>query len=164
MTAMGRNGHWQPCKGTVADLMKRRTPLARWWVVKHAFVLCASLLCACARLSSAPVPLLPGEWGGSHVGLSLTSTGGTLEYDCAAGTMAVPVTVHPDGTFTAEGTHTPGWGGPEIQGQVMPTYRVRYSGKIRGDVMSLQGRVENGVLLGPFELRRGAEAIIFRCV
>jgi hypothetical protein len=98
------------------------------------------------------------------VGLSLTPSGGALEYDCAAGTIVAPVTVRPDGTFTADGTHTPGRGGPEIQGQVMPTYRVRYSGRIRGEIMSLQGSVENGVSLGPFTLRRGAEPIIFRCL
>lgn len=96
--------------------------------------------------------------------MRLTSTGGTIEYDCAAGTMTVPVTVRPDGSFSAEGTHTPGWGGPEIEGQVMPTYRVRFNGSVRGDTMVLQGRVENGVLLGPFTLRRGAEPIIFRCL
>ena len=78
--------------------------------------------------------------------------------------VAKPLIAEPDGTFTADGTHTPGWGGPEIQGQVMPTFRVRYSGRSRGEIMSLQGRVENGVLLGPFTLRRGAEPIIFRCL
>ena len=96
--------------------------------------------------------------------MSLTSSGGTTEYDCAAGTISEPVSVHSDGTFTAEGTHTPGRGGPEIEGQVMPTYRVRYNGSVRGDTMVLQGRVENGVLLGPFTLRRGAQPIIFRCL
>lgn len=132
--------------------------------MKHVFVLCFGYLCACAAVPPAPVPLLSGDWGGGHVGLSLTIGGGSLEYDCAAGTMAAPVAVNADGTFTAEGTHTPGWGGPEIVGQMMPTYRVRYSGSIRGDIMRLQGRVENGVLLGPFTLRRGAEPIIFRCL
>jgi hypothetical protein len=30
--------------------------------------------------------------------------------------------------------------------------------------MTLQGELENGVVLGPFTLVRGAEAIIFRCL
>lgn len=105
-----------------------------------------------------------GEWGGTHVGLSLAPASGRLEYDCAAGTIEAPAPVQPDGTFAAEGTHTPGWGGPEIEGQARPTYRVQYSGRLRGDVMSLRGRLENGVELGPFTLRRGAEPIIFRCL
>ena len=132
--------------------------------MKRSLALCLGLLCACAALPSVPAPLFPSQWGGHHVGLSLTPTGGALEYDCAAGTIRSPVMLQPDGTFIAEGTHTPGWGGPEIEGQVRPTYPVRYTGKIRGDVMSLEGRVENGVLLGPFTLRRGAEPIIFRCL
>lgn len=104
-----------------------------------------------------------GTWGGTHVGLTLTASGGTLEYDCAAGTIAA-VVPGPRGRFEAEGTHTPGHGGPVREGEVMPTYRVRFSGSVVRDQMRLQGAVENGVVLGPFELRRGAEPQIFRCL
>lgn len=131
--------------------------------MKRGLLLCPLLLGACAAVPPADVPLT-GDWGGRHVGLSLTSAGGTLEYDCAAGTIAGPVVPNRDGTFAAEGTHTPGWGGPAIQGQVLPTYHARYSGRVRNGVMSLQGRLENGVSLGPFTLRRGSEPIIFRCL
>lgn len=131
--------------------------------MNRGLLFCLPLLAACAAVPAAGLPV-SGEWGGTHVGLSLTPAGGTLEYDCAAGTMIGPLMINRDGTFIAEGTHTPGWGGPEIDGQVLPSYSVRYSGSIRGDSMSLQGRVENGVLLGPFTLRRGAEPIIFRCL
>lgn len=119
------------------------------------------LLGACVAVPSPGA--LQGDWGGRHVGLTLTADGGTLEYDCAAGTMTPPV-VLADGTFTAEGRHTPGWGGPEIEGQILPTFAVRYTGRVRGDTMTLRGDVENGVTLGPFTLRRGAEPIIFRCL
>ncbi len=129
-----------------------------------------ALLAACAALPSASPPVT-GEWGGTHVGLSLRPNGGSLAYDCAAGTIIGPLMLHPNGTFIAEGSHTPGWGGPEIagqalpyQGRAIPTYHVHYSGKVRGNKMSLQGRLENGVLLGPFTLRRGAEPILFLCM
>ncbi len=46
----------------------------------------------------------------------------------------------------------------------MPTYRTRFAGTVSGDRMMLTGRVENGVLLGPFTLRHGAEPGIFRCL
>lgn len=131
--------------------------------MSRGLFLVPALLAACATVPSASHPVV-GEWGGTHVGLSLTPNGGTLEYDCATGTIIGPLTLHPDGTFDAEGIHTPGWGGPEIEGQVLPTYRARYSGSVRGGVMSLQGRLENGVSLGPFTLRRGSEPIIFRCL
>jgi hypothetical protein len=68
------------------------------------------------------------------------------------------------GQFTAAGTHTPEHGGPVREGEVLPTVQARYSGVLRGDRMTLQGRVANGVLLGPFELRRGAQPMILRCL
>lgn len=131
-------------------------------MIRSWFLVPVSLAaCATPMLSSHPIT---GEWGGTHVGLSLTPNGGTLEYDCASGTLAGPLVPRRDGTFDAQGIHTPGWGGPEIEGQVLPSYRVSYSGSVRGDVMNLRGRLENGVSLGPFVLRRGREPIIFRCL
>lgn len=120
-------------------------------------------IAGCTSVAVSPGSLM-GEWGGAHVGLTLGPEGGNLEYDCAAGSMSGPLLPAGDGRFTVEGTHTPAIGGPEIVGQVRPNYRVRYSGTVRGDRMTLQGRVENGVLLGPFTLRRGAEPTILRCL
>lgn len=113
-------------------------------------------------MPAAGVPVT-GSWGGTHVGLTLDASGGKLEYDCAAGTVG-PIIPGRDGRFVAEGTHTPGSGGPEIVGRVPPTYEASYSGTVRGERMTLQGRLANGVELGPYELRRGAEPIVFRCL
>jgi len=123
------------------------------------------LMLALTACASAPPPrtAVVGQWGGTHVGLTLASSGGQIEYDCAAGTIG-PVVPGANGEFAAVGTHTPAAGGPEIEGQPRPTYATRYSGAVRGDRMTLSGRVENGVLLGPFVLRRGAEPTIFRCL
>lgn len=123
----------------------------------------AAVLSSCASLPPAGVPLA-GEWGGTHVGLKLTESGGVLDYDCAAGTIDGPLLPRRDGSFEVEGKHTPGWGGPERSGEVLPTYRARYWGSVRGSRMTLQARVENGVALGPFTLVRDAEPIIFRCL
>jgi hypothetical protein len=125
--------------------------------------LALAALAACASVPLAGGPVT-GEGGGTHVGLRLSEAGGMLEYDCAAGTVAGPLVPRADGNFEALGTHTPAAGGPEIAGQVRPSYSVRYSGTVRGDRMTLEGRVANGVLLGPFTLRRGAEPVIFRCL
>jgi hypothetical protein len=124
-----------------------------------------ALALALAGCASAPSPGTPvtGQWGGTHVGLTLDGSGGRLEYDCAAGTIG-PVVPAPDGQFAAIGTHTPAAGGPEIEGQPRPTFATRYAGTVRGDRMTLQGRLPNGVLLGPFTLRRGSEPTIFRCL
>ena len=130
--------------------------------MRFTAVLLFVLPAACAGVPAAGVAVT-GQWGGTHVGLTLDASGGRLDYDCAAGTIG-PVVPGAGGDFAAEGTHTPGWGGPEVQGQVRPTYATRYTGSVRGNRMTLHGRVANGVLLGPFELRRDAEPIIFRCL
>ncbi len=80
------------------------------------------------------------------------------------GTIDGPLVPRVDGTFQVEGRHTPGTGGPEREGEVRLSFRARYWGTLRGGRMTLQARVENGVLLGPFALVKGAEPIIFRCL
>lgn len=125
-------------------------------------VLVALSLASCASVSPAGVPVT-GQWGGQHIGLTLDSTGGRIEYDCAAGTIG-PVIPAAGGVFVAEGTHTPEHGGPVREGEVLPTYRARFTGSVAGDRMTLSGRMETGVELGPFTLRRGAEAGILRCL
>ena len=129
--------------------------------MKYAFAL-ALLAAGCATASPRP-RVIAGEWGGTHVGLHLAPDGGTLDYDCAHGTIG-PIQPGSDGRFAAAGTHTPEHGGPVREGEVLPTHAARYSGAVRGDHMTLHGRLDNGVELGPFELKRGAEPIIFRCL
>ena len=128
--------------------------------MKWVLVSTVALLGACAALQPVGTPVT-GDWGGRHVHLRLMATGGTLDYDCAAGTIERPTE---DGRFSAVGTHTPRRGGPETEGQVLPSYRVQYAGQVRGKTMSLHARVANGVVLGPFLLRNGAEPRINRCL
>ena len=130
--------------------------------MRRAALLLALSIGACASVPPAGVPVT-GQWGGPHIGMTLGQSGGRIEYDCAGGTIG-PVVPGAGGAFTAQGTHTPEAGGPVYEGQVFPTYSVAFSGTVRGDRMTMQGRVENGVELGPFSLRRGAEPGIFRCL
>jgi hypothetical protein len=123
----------------------------------------ALTLGGCAAVPSTGAPVT-GQWGGTHIGLTLDANGGTIEYDCASGRIAEPLVPGPGGRFSVAGTHTPGHGGPEREGEVMPTYDARFTGIVRGGTMTMSGSVENGVTLGPFTLKRGAEAGIFRCL
>jgi len=120
------------------------------------------LLGGCASVPPASAPVT-GQWGGVHIGLTLDASGGQIAYDCAAGTIG-PLAPDSAGRFTAFGTHTPGHGGPVREGEVMPTHAATVAGTVRGDTMTLQGRIDTGVELGPFTLRRGGEAGIFRCL
>jgi hypothetical protein len=121
-----------------------------------------ALLAACATVSAAPLPLT-GEWGGTHIGLQLTPSGGTLDYDCAHGTIG-PVIVGPGGRFSAEGTHTAEHGGPDRQGEVLPSLHASYDGIVNGSRMTLTAHLDNGVQLGPFSLSKGAQPTLFRCL
>jgi hypothetical protein len=130
--------------------------------VRLALFAAALSLTACASLPTPGVPVT-GEWGSEHIGLRLGPAGGNIDYDCAAGTIG-PFEPGPDGGFVASGTHTTGFGGPERVGQVRPTSPAQFSGSVRGDRMTLRGRLDNGVELGPFELRRGATPMLLRCL
>ena len=120
------------------------------------------LLFGCVIVPSAQAAL-SGSWGGPHVGLVLGKSGGQIDYDCAAGTIG-PIIPRIDGTFELQDLIRPQQEGRTEWGQVRPTYRTHFTGRVRGGGMTLTGNVENGVLLGPFELRRGADPIIFRCL
>lgn len=119
---------------------------------------------ACASAPRTAAPLL-GEWGGRHVGLVLSTSGGTLDYDCAAGRIDGPVVPGRDGRFVAEGSHSPGHGGPERIGEQHPSYRALYSGTVRGGTMMLEIDVpERGFRIGPYRLERGAQPLLMRCL
>ena len=131
---------------------RRRGKASAAWVVLAGVALVGG--CAAFRPFATPVT---GEWGGKDVQLKVTESGGTLAFDCAAGTITGPLGRDPDGRFSAAGMYTPARGGSEVGGEAPPSYRVRYAGQVRGKRMRLHGRVSNGDVLGPFSLRLGAE-------
>ena len=120
------------------------------------------LIGGCQSLPAAQGPL-SGRWAGPHISLELGAAGGRIDYDCAHGTVG-PILAGSGGNFVAEGTHTPEHGGPVRADEVPPVLITHYSGSVRGDRMTLLGRVENGIMLGPFDLRRDAEPILTRCL
>jgi hypothetical protein len=121
---------------------------------------------AVAGCATTPTPAVAlGSWGGSHVSMQVTSAGASLEYDCAEGAIEQPLRADADGRFTATGFHTPGHGGPIRLGEILPSFRARYDGRVEGEQMSLRViLVETGVELGPFDLRRGRSGVLLRCL
>lgn len=120
------------------------------------------LASACQAAAPTASGVLVGGWGGQHVGLELTAAGGTLDYDCAAGTIDEPVRVDASGRFTARGTHTPSMGGPERIDVPRPRVPAQYSGRLEGARLTLSVRVPDE--LGPFTLTRGVEPMLMRCL
>jgi len=128
----------------------------------------AFLITACAPAATSdnrPGEALTGPWGGDHVRLELTPAGGAVEYDCAHGGLTQPVRPGPRGDFEARGVHIREHGGPVREGERPDSVPARFVGRIVGDRMTL--RVYAGArpdTLGPFELRRGGEARVFKCL
>jgi hypothetical protein len=123
----------------------------------------ATLQCTMIGPSPAEGELVVGRWGGAHVALTLTDSGGTIEYDCAHGGLGAPVRLGRAGRFEIAGVHVREHGGPIRVGEVPDSLPARYAGQVRGDRMTL--RVIVGAdTLGPFELRRGAEPQLLKCL
>ncbi|MEJ2548038.1 MAG: hypothetical protein P8125_09500 [Gemmatimonadota bacterium] len=106
-----------------------------------------------------------GSWGGSHVVLMLEDSGGSLDYDCAHGTIEPGWTLTDDGVFTGVGEHFIERGGPVQEGEILPARPAAYEGTIDEDRMRLTVTLtDSAQVVGTFDLRRGDEGQIFRCL
>ena len=131
--------------------------------MKRMLLVALPLLAGCAMLPQKDTHL-SGQWGGDHVGLVLEGGIGRLEYDCASGTIDEAIAPGPEGRFTAEGTHVPGQGGPVRVGQIFKSYEAQYRGTVTGDEMQLTAVLDNGEVIGPYTLTRGAQPQLTRCL
>lgn len=130
-------------------------------------ILLVLLLAGCSQSvgSGARDTPVTGTWGGEHLRLELTSTGGEAEYDCAHGGLREPLMVDARGTFDVAGVHVREHGGPVRDGENVDSLPARFAGRVDGDRMTL--RVFVGArpdTLGPFQLTRGAEARVLKCL
>lgn len=106
------------------------------------------------------VPL--GDWGGEHVRLTVTDAGGSIEFDCAHGTLDAPLEVKDGGRFDVPGSFVLE-GGPVRPGPE-DKQSVRYSGKTDGRTMDLEIVREGAERLGPFRLAFGERPRLFKCL
>ena len=118
---------------------------------------------ACADFPAGPLP--NGQWGGEHVGLVVTSSGASVEYDCAHGTINVPIEIQDGGRFLATGTHTFEHGGPVREDESPDTHPAEYRGRVSGSTMSLTVTLTDTTLaIGQFTLLRGGTPMVFKCL
>lgn len=109
-------------------------------------------------------PEVVGDWGGPHLHLILQDSGGTLEYDCAHGSIASGWTLS-DGIIDGAGEHVQEHGGPVREGEVLPSRPAAYRGHVRGDFMTLTVTLtDSAQVLGTFELQRGRAGLLRRCL
>jgi hypothetical protein len=126
----------------------------------------ASLLAACSGFIYGPNGIVAiGAWGGLHVVLVLEESGGSLDYDCGHGTIEPGWTLTDEGRFSGVGEHFVEHGGPVQDGEVLAARPAVYEGTIDDDSMRLTVTLtDSAQVVGTFELRRGAEGQIVRCL
>ena len=67
--------------------------------------------------ASPPERVANGAWGGEHVRLTVHDDGGTIEFDCAHGTLDKPLTLDARGRFEVPGSLV-AEGGPLLKDEV----------------------------------------------
>jgi hypothetical protein len=130
--------------------------------MRRAVLAAASLLLAGCETIDKPAYLV-GRWGGPHAAAAFNGVG-QLEFDCASGSIDVPVYPAKDGTFEAQGTYREGSPGPVRVGQIFRSQAATYSGQLTEQAMTLSARLEDGTQLGPFTMTMGAPPQLTRCL
>ena len=119
------------------------------WVAVTALV-----LAGCSGGLPVGIDRVPiGEWGGEHVRLTVTDTGGRVEFDCAHGTLDAPLRVDTEGRFSVPGTIVLE-GGPVPEPPPAPQ-GARFLGHTDGRRLRLERQSDRGEPLGTFDLERG---------
>lgn len=119
-------------------------------------------LAGCASMGQGPTTL-SGQWGGPGIELVLEGGLGTVEFDCASGTIDKTIP-SAEGPFSAPGTYRTGQSGPIRVGQIFNSQRATYSGTSTKTDMTLLVKLEDGTPLGPFALKPGVPGTIDRCL
>lgn len=121
-------------------------------------------LAACATAQRDISPAFQGIWGGQHIGLQVGTLDTFVAFDCADGAFAAPYVISQSGSFEWDGTFTRSTGGPVRVGQEPTPVHAVYFGVVRGPLMTLSVKLDDGQVIGPFTLERFKEPMIVRCL
>lgn len=130
----------------------------------RSWLAAGAILVALAPAALAKTANLAGVWGGPHAGIAFQGGLADVRFDCASGTVDVPVYPAKDGAFEARGTYRQGAPGPVRVGQIFRSQPASYSGRVSKDAMTLNVMLEDGTMVGPFTLTRGAPPQLTRCL
>ena len=121
------------------------------------------LLAGCAMATAEKPLYLTGRWGGPHAAIAFNVLA-DVQFDCASGSIDVPVYPAKDGSFQVRGTYREGSPGPVRVGQIFRSQSATYSGNALEGIMTLNVELEDGTLLGPYNLALGAPPQLTRCL
>jgi hypothetical protein len=123
-----------------------------------------TIMVGCAAgIGVEPGVPLTGAWGGRGASLSLTESGGTVEYDCAHGTVSDPLVPDDDGAVRAAGLYVREHGGPVRDGEPVDVSPALYIGNVRAGTLTLRVIVGTDTL-GPFVVQRAVASQLFKCL
>ncbi|HEU0091311.1 MAG TPA: hypothetical protein VFS78_04325 [Vicinamibacteria bacterium] len=105
-----------------------------------------------------------GSWGADHVVLTVTDSGGRVEFDCARGTLDHPLRLDDRGRFSVAGTFVPEQGGPVRTGEESQSRPARYQGRLDRQKLEFTVTVEGQTGQGPFTVTLGKAPKLTKCV
>ena len=131
-----------------------------------SLVVCALLTvtAGCGTTTGPDAIVVNGTWGGDHALLEITATSASIEFDCAHGTLTVPLTLT-RGAFDVSGDYVQEHGGPIRSDETVNRQPARYTGTVSGNTMTLLVRLTaTGEDRGMYSLMRGTTGRVFKCL
>lgn len=128
--------------------------------------LALSALLACASSAAERGRLRAGAWGGQHIRLDVADDGtATVEFDCAHGTIPIPVAPDSQGGFQAKGRYVREGPGPVREGADQEGVPAVYAGRVDGGKLTLTiNLADSDEEVGSFELTHGRTPRLTKCL
>src|ERR1041384_2035971 len=105
-----------------------------------------------------------GVWGGSQIGMVVTSDGAEISYPCARGTIKGRLTLDAKGNFRLTGSHVQEHPGPVRMDEKGNYHPARYTGKVTGDQITIRVTLTaTKEDVGTFTLTYGRGSRVPRC-
>lgn len=132
-------------------------------IVGGVFLLASSMAVTCPAV--IPERLPAGNWGGDHIGMVVTDTAASIEYDCASGTIVGALRLDPSGSFDWQGLHYVGHGGPVSLNEVPDVHPARYTGRATSTTLDMTVTLTDGYRPAmTYHLDRGRAPRVFKCL
>jgi hypothetical protein len=127
-----------------------------------SLLLLASYFSGCAGSNSQVIR--SGTWGGQHIGMFVSDSSTTLDYDCAHGSIDESIKADDKGMFEVVGVHVFEKGGPIRLEEIPDKHPAVYKGSIKGKEMTLIVKLsDTDVVIDTFFLTFETEPIIYKC-
>ncbi len=131
-------------------------------MVNSARILAAAVVLIGASPASAAV--LTGVWGGDQAILTVGEDGASLKTGCAEGHIPGPVRIDRRGRIAARGTFQSFTPGPQRADEEPGALAAAFTGRLRGQTLSLTVRAAAERTAHSFTLRRDAHPKLIRCL